>query len=197
MSAELIKALALAMGASWLSGIRLTGALLTFGILERTGYAHFPAALQPLASTNALIALSVLFIVELLADKVPYVDAIWHTVAGFLRIPAGALLASASFDHYDPGVKVAALIMGGGITATSFGAKGASKAVINVSPEPVSNIVVSLIEDGIVVASAVLMVVAPIVVIAAVALLTLAGILVIRKALKLRRAKRLANEGQA
>ena len=88
---------------------------------------------------------------EFFADKIPLVDTLWDTVHTVIRIPAGAALAAGALGADGPTMTVIAAILGGSLAATSHAAKMTTRAAINTSPEPFSNIAVSLREDGFVV----------------------------------------------
>jgi hypothetical protein len=103
-----------------------------------------------------------LYLVEFLADKIPVVDSTWDLIHTFIRIPAGAALAATAFGDFDKSVQVIAFLLGGGLALTSHGTKAAARAMINTSPEPVSNIVASMAEDIVAVLSIVASVFFPI-----------------------------------
>ena len=90
-----------------------------------------------------------MYVVEFVADKIPAVDNIWDIIHTFIRVPAGAIMAAAAFSHADPVVRMMALLAGGGVALSSHGTKAAVRAVANLSPEPFSNIALSLAEDSI------------------------------------------------
>src|SRR5262249_60643140 len=79
--------------------------------------------------------------------KFPAVDTAWDAIHTFIRVPAGAILAASAFADFDPAVKMAAMILGGGIALSSHGTKAATRLAVNASPEPVSNAVLSLTAD--------------------------------------------------
>lgn len=147
MGVELTASLALAAGAAWASGINLYAALLMFGILGTTGTLTLPPDLQILTNPLVITAAGFMYMVEFFADKTPGVDSAWDVMHTFVRIPAGAVLAAAAVGELDPAVQVAAFIVGGGLAASSHVAKTSSRAVINTSPEPVSNWTASVSED--------------------------------------------------
>ena len=153
------------MGSAWMSGLNLYAAVGTLGLLEHFGLAHLPGDLGVLGNWWVIGAACTLYLVEFVADKVPAVDSMWDAVHTFIRVPAGAVLAAA-FANFDPGVRIAALLLGGGVAATSHGAKAATRLGANVSPEPFSNIALSLVEDVVVIGSAILMAFHPVVLIA-------------------------------
>ena len=145
--------LALAMGASWVSGINLYAGVATLGLLGRFAHLNLPGELGVVTNWWVIGAASVLYIIEFFADKIPLVDSAWDAIHTFIRIPAGAVLAAAAFGDFDKSVQVIAFLLGGGLALSSHGAKAATRAVINTSPEPVSNISASLAEDVVAVGS--------------------------------------------
>lgn len=161
---DFISTLAVSMGASWVSGINLYAAVATLGLLSRFAHLKLPGELDVLTSWWVIGIASFLFIVEFIADKIPVVDSTWDVIHTFIRIPAGAILAATAFGDFDRSVQVVAFLLGGGLALTSHGTKAATRAVINTSPEPVSNVVVSLAEDVLAVGSILLAVFLPIVV---------------------------------
>ncbi len=150
-----ISTLAVAMGASWVSGINLYACVTTLGLLSRFAHLHLPGDLQVVTSWWVIGVAAALYVVEFLADKIPIVDSTWDVIHTFIRIPAGAVLAAAAFGDFDKSVQVIAFLLGGGLALTSHGTKAATRAVINMSPEPVSNIVASTLEDVLAVVSVV------------------------------------------
>ncbi|MEO8435459.1 MAG: DUF4126 domain-containing protein [Pyrinomonadaceae bacterium] len=148
-----ISTLAIAMGASWVSGINLYAAVATLGLLSRFANLQLPGELQVLTSWWVIGIAAVLYVVEFFADKIPLVDSTWDVVHTFIRVPAGAVLAATAFGDFDKSVQVIAFLLGGGLALSSHGTKAATRAMINTSPEPVSNIVVSTMEDVLAVGS--------------------------------------------
>jgi uncharacterized protein DUF4126 len=144
---SLISTIALAMGASWTSGINLYASVATLGLLGRFAHLKLPGELEVLTSWWIIGIASVLYLVEFLADKIPWLDSTWDLVHTFIRVPAGAVMAAAAFGDFDRTVQVIALLLGGGLALSSHGTKAATRAVLNASPEPVTNIIASLVED--------------------------------------------------
>jgi len=161
---DFISTLAVSMGASWVSGINLYATVATLGLLSRFASLKLPGELEVLTSWWVIGIALFLFVVEFIADKIPVVDSTWDVIHTFIRIPAGAILAATAFGDFDRSVQVVAFLLGGGLALSSHGTKAATRAVINTSPEPVSNIVVSLAEDVLVVVSILLAVFLPIVI---------------------------------
>jgi hypothetical protein len=142
-----ISTLAVGMGASWVAGINLYAAVATLGLLGRFAHLKLPGELDVLTSWPVIGVALFLFVIEFIADKIQVVDSVWDVIHTFIRIPAGAVLAATAFGDFDRSVQVIAFLLGGGLALSSHGTKAAARAVINASPEPVSNIVVSLSED--------------------------------------------------
>lgn len=141
---------ALAAALGWASGIRLYAVLLAVGLAGWSGWIALPPGLQLLEHPLVLGASGFMFAVEFLADKVPGLDSLWDGVQTLIRIPAGAALAASVFGGTDQGAwTVAAAVLGGTLAATSHATKASARAAINTSPEPFSNVGMSLLEDGI------------------------------------------------
>jgi hypothetical protein len=144
---QIIQTLALTMGAGWASGINLYAAVLVLGLLGATGNMTLPPDLMILTHPLVIGAAGTMYAVEFFADKVPGVDNGWDTLHTFIRVPGGALLAAGAVGAVDPAVAVAAGILGGGLAFGTHATKAGSRVLINTSPEPVSNWVVSIAED--------------------------------------------------
>ena len=178
---NLISTLAIAMGAGWVSGINLYAAVATLGLLGRFANLKLPGELDILTSWWIIGLALALYLIEFVADKVPYVDNIWDAIHTFIRVPAGAVLAATAFGDFDRGVQVAAFLLGGGLALSAHGTKASARAAINLSPEPASNIVVSLTEDAIAVGSVLLSIFAPLVLFAVIAVFLTVSFLMLRK----------------
>ncbi len=159
---QLISTIAIAMGASWVSGINLYAAVATLGLLGRFAHLQLPGELQVLTTWWVIAVALVLYVIEFVADKVPYVDSTWDVIHTFIRIPAGAVLAASAFGDFDRSIQVIALLLGGGLALSSHGTKAATRAMLNVSPEPVSNWIASIAEDVVAVLSVIASVFVPV-----------------------------------
>ena len=144
---QLISTIAIAMGASWVSGINLYASVATLGLLGRFADLQLPGELHVLTSWWVIGVAIALYVIEFVADKVPYVDSTWDVIHTFIRVPAGAVLAASAFGDFDKGIQMIALLLGGGLALSSHGTKAATRAMLNASPEPVSNVVASVVED--------------------------------------------------
>lgn len=143
--------LALAAALGWASGIRLYAVVLLTGLAGRLGWVELPQGLQVLQHPGVLMASGFMGFVEFFADKIPYVDTVWDTVHTVVRIPAGAALAAGALGADGPAMAWIAALLGGSLAATSHMTKLTTRAAVNTSPEPFSNIGVSLLEDGFVI----------------------------------------------
>ena len=159
---QLISTIAIAMGASWVSGINLYASVATLGLLGRFAHLQLPGELQVLTSWWVIGVAVVLYLIEFFADKIPYVDSTWDVIHTFIRIPAGAVLAASAFGDFEPSIQVIALLLGGGLAFSSHGTKAATRAMLNASPEPVSNVVASILEDIIAIVSVICSVFLPV-----------------------------------
>jgi hypothetical protein len=158
---DFITTLAVSMGASWVSGINLYATVATLGLLGRFAHLKLPGELEVLTNWWVIGIAIFLFVIEFIADKIQLVDSAWDVIHTFIRIPAGAVLAATAFGDFDRSVQVIALLLGGGLALSSHGTKAAARALINTSPEPFSNVAVSLAEDALAVVTVLLSIFVP------------------------------------
>ena len=142
--------IALAGALGWASGVRLYLVVMLTGLAGFMGWIVLPQGLHLLAHPVVLGASGFMVFVEFFADKIPGLDSLWDVVHSVIRIPAGAALAAGVFGADSSVMGLVAALMGGTLAATSFAAKATTRAAINTSPEPFSNIGASLLEDGMV-----------------------------------------------
>jgi hypothetical protein len=188
-----VEAFGVIAGAGWASGLNLYLVTLVLGLSGRLGWSDVP---DVLTRTDVLVVAGVLFLVEFIADKVPYVDNLWdsaHTVIRPLGAAAiGAILAG---EASSVGSAVGALVAGA-LALDAHAAKATTRVAVNASPEPFSNIALSLFEDGLVVGLVVLAVTYPVVTVVVIAVLVVAATAVTvalwRVARRLRRRLRMA-----
>lgn len=153
------------MGTAWVSGINLYASVATLGLLSRFANLRLPGELTVLTNWWVIGVALGLYLIEFVADKVPLIDSLWDVVHTFIRIPAGAVLAAAAFGDFDKGVQIVAFLLGGGLALSSHGTKATTRAVLNTSPEPVTNVVASLAEDVVAVGAVLLATFYPIIVV--------------------------------
>jgi hypothetical protein len=146
--ADLGQLVALAAVLGWASGLRLYAVVFLTGLAGALGWVTLPPGLAVLQHPLLLGASALMLVVEFVADKIPGLDSLWDAVHTLLRIPAGAALAAGVFggDHGD--WAAIAAVMGAALAATSHVAKATTRAAINTSPEPFSNLAASLAGDA-------------------------------------------------
>src|SRR5690242_14914897 len=143
-----LETLGFALGISFASGLNLYATVAAAGLFQRFGIIQLPDSLQVLANPIILGIAIALFVIEFIADKIPYVDTVWDAVHTFIRPPAAALISYGAFGHVPEEWKIGAALLAGGVALTSHGAKATTRAAANTSPEPVSNWTLSFLADG-------------------------------------------------
>jgi hypothetical protein len=141
--------LAAILGISFSAGLNTYATVLALGLLDRFGVVELPPSVRVVATTPVLIAAALLYLVEFVADKIPWFDSVWDGIHLAIRPAAGALLAYGVVENFDPQWQVIAALAGGSIALTSHTTKASTRAAVNLSPEPFSNWFLSLAEDGI------------------------------------------------
>ncbi|MFE3649879.1 MULTISPECIES: DUF4126 domain-containing protein [unclassified Streptomyces] len=137
--------LPLVFTSGWASGINAYAVVLLLGLLGATGVSdEVPAALE---RPDVLIVAGLLFLVEAIADKIPYVDSVWDAVHTVVRPIAGGVVAALLAGHDGSLPQLAAGAVGGSTALVSHLVKAGTRIAVNTSPEPASNIVLSLAED--------------------------------------------------
>ena len=139
--------LALAAGLGWASGLRPYATLFVVGIAGNLGWIVLPEGLRLLEHPYVLGAAGLMLVIEFFADKIPLLDSVWDTVHTFIRIPAGAALAAMVFGGQGVEWQTAMALLGGTVAAGTHFTKAGTRAMINASPEPFTNIAASLGED--------------------------------------------------
>lgn len=150
MDFDLSHLAAIAAALGWASGLRLYAVLFLVGLAGRLEWLPLPPGLGLLASPVVLAATGSMFVVEFFADKLPGLDTVWDTVHTLIRVPAGAALAASVLGGDDTSWTLIAALMGGTLAATSHVAKATTRAAVNASPEPFSNVGLSLLGDAVV-----------------------------------------------
>jgi hypothetical protein len=161
---EWFSTLTLALGSAWTSGINLYATVTVLGLLQKFGATKLPGGLDVLDNWWIIGVAGFLYLVEFFADKIPYVDNVWDVIHTFIRVPAGVIVAYAATYQMDPSVYIPAALVGGGLAFSSHGTKAAVRVGANLSPEPVSNWILSIVEDVIAFVGTVLAVFAPVII---------------------------------
>lgn len=181
-------ALAFAVGA----GINLYATVLVLGLAARFDWVHVPATLEPVGSAWVIGGAAVLYLLEFLADKIPWVDSLWDAIHTLVRPIGAAVVAVVALGPATPGMEVTAALLGAAIGASTHAAKAGTRLAVNASPEPASNVVVSLLEDGFVVGLVLLLLTHPLLglALAVAALVSVAVLLAVLVRLVMRRRQR-------
>ena len=148
MSDALLAQAALAAAVAWGAGLRLYAVVLILGPAGRYGGFVLPDSLEVLSHPLVIGISGLLALIEFVGDKIPWLDSVSDSIHTFIRIPAGAALAAAFFGDSGGAVQTAAALLGGSFAASSHLAKAGTRALINTSPEPVSNIAASFGEEA-------------------------------------------------
>jgi hypothetical protein len=156
----MIETIGLVAGSGWAAGLNLYLATFLLGLAGRLGWVDVPGVLK---RTDVMIAVGVLYGVEFLADKIPYLDNVWDAIHTFVR-PLGAAALGYVLAGDSPSMGAAlGGVVAGTLALTAHSAKATTRAAVNTSPEPFSNIVLSLFEDGLVAGLVALAIVNPII----------------------------------
>ena len=139
--------MALAAGLGWASGLRLYALIFTLGALDRFAGVTLPGDLSVLSNLWVMGISGLLLLTEFFADKIPWLDSVWDSIHTFIRIPAGAMLAGAVMGDQGSAMQIATGLLGGTLAAGTHFAKAGTRAAINTSPEPFSNVAASTVED--------------------------------------------------
>jgi len=144
--------LAIVVGASFAAGLNVYATVAVLGLLARADLFTLPPSLHLLQAWPTIAAAIALFIIEFVADKIPAFDLIWNALQTFVRVPVAGLLAYGATAQLSPGSQLASAVLASGIAFAAHGGKTAIRAAVTPSPEPLSNIGLSLTEDALAIA---------------------------------------------
>jgi hypothetical protein len=144
---ELLPTLGRTLGFSFAAGINLYATVAILGLASRYGWVQLPEQFRVFDNDVVIGAALVLYVVEFVADKVPWVDSAWDAVHTVIRPIGGAVIAVATLGDASPAVEGLAALLGGTLAAGSHFTKAGTRAVANTSPEPFSNWILSIAED--------------------------------------------------
>ncbi len=147
MHASSQEIVAIAAGASFAAGLNVYATVATLGLLAHAGVVQLPPALHLLQGWPVIAVAGALFVIEFFADKIPAFDLIWNALHTFVRVPVAALLAYGATTHLSPGAQIAAASAAALIALAAHGGKMAARAAVTPSPEPLSNLALSVGED--------------------------------------------------
>ncbi len=147
---DAVNLLATTLGVGFAAGLRLYATVLGLGLAIRFNLLHLPDAmkgLDVLAHPAVLIAAGVAYVIEFVSDKVPWVDSLWDSVHTIIRPVGAALLAATAFATLEPATRMVLTILCGGVALSAHASKAATRLAVNQSPEPFSNIALSMVGD--------------------------------------------------
>jgi Domain of unknown function (DUF4126) len=140
---------ALVVASCFAAGLNVYATVATLGILARTHTITLPPSLDLVTSWWVIGACVALYVIEFVADKIPAIDLVWNALQTFVRVPVAALLAYAAAGNLSLPEQLLTSILGGGVALVAHGGKTAARIAVTPSPEPFSNIALSLGEDAV------------------------------------------------
>lgn len=139
--------IAVVVAASFAAGLNVYATVATLGLLSHVHVFQLPGALHMLGAWPVIVVCALLFGIEFFADKIPVFDLVWNALNTFVKVPVATLLSYGAAQHLSPGLQVAVAALGGAIALVAHGGKIAVRTAVTPSPEPFSNIALSLAED--------------------------------------------------
>jgi Domain of unknown function (DUF4126) len=142
---------AFVLAVSFSAGLNVYLTVALLGLLVRADVLILPPSLHSVASWYVIVPCVILFVIEFVADKIPILDLVWNALQTFVRVPVAALLAYGATMQLSPGMQLMTTFLGGAIALAAHSGKIAARTAVSHSPEPFSNILLSVGEDGFVV----------------------------------------------
>ncbi len=173
---EALTLLGTVFGLGFVSGLNLYATVISVGLIVRLNLATLPesmAGLEVMGHPTVMIVAAILFGVEFFADKIPWVDSTWDSIHTFIRPVGAAVVGGYALTGGDPAIETALALACGGVALTSHTTKASTRVMVNASPEPVSNGLLSVFEDVVVVVGVGLSFLAPMVALALVVIFLL------------------------
>jgi hypothetical protein len=144
---EILTSLGRTMGFSFAAGINLYATVAILGLASRYGWVALPPQYQVFDNNWIIGAALVLYVIEFVADKIPWVDSVWDAVHSVIRPVGGALIAVATLGEKAPATEAVVALLGGALAASTHFSKSGTRVLANASPEPFSNWILSIAED--------------------------------------------------
>jgi hypothetical protein len=177
---EMLVALGRTLGFSLTSGVNLYATVAILGLAARYDWVDLPPQYEAFASDWVIGLALMLYAVEFIADKIPWVDSIWDTIHTFIRPVGGALVAATTIGDASPTFEVIIALLGGTVAAGSHFTKASTRVAANASPEPFSNWALSFVEDVFVIGLGLLALKYPLVALAVTVLILIAIVMAVR-----------------
>lgn len=176
----MLVALGRTLGFSLTSGVNLYATVAILGLAARYDWVDLPPQYEAFASDWVIGLALMLYAVEFIADKIPWVDSIWDTIHTFIRPVGGALVAATTIGDASPTFEVIIALLGGTVAAGSHFTKASTRVAANASPEPFSNWALSFVEDVFVIGLGLLALKYPLVALAVTVLILIAIVMAVR-----------------
>jgi hypothetical protein len=144
---EVLTTLGRTMGFSFAAGINLYATVAILGLASRFDWVALPPQFAVFDNDIVIVAALALYVIEFVADKIPWVDSVWDAMHTVIRPLGGALIAVATLGDVSPSVEGIAALLGGSLALGTHFTKAGTRAVANTSPEPFSNWILSILED--------------------------------------------------
>jgi hypothetical protein len=177
---EMLVALGRTLGFSLTSGVNLYATVAILGLAARYDWVDLPPQYEAFASDWVIGLALMLYAVEFIADKIPWVDSVWDTIHTFIRPVGGALVAATTIGDASPTFEVIIALLGGTVAAGSHFTKASTRVAANASPEPFSNWALSFVEDVFVIGLGLLALKYPLVALAVTVLILIAIVMAVR-----------------
>jgi hypothetical protein len=145
---EALSSLGVLLGGSWASGVNLYMTIATLGIAQRMHWITLPGKLGVISNLLIISVAIIMYIVEFVADKIPYFDSIWDTIHTFIRPLGGAIMGYMSMANIGPAAQIPVALLTGAVAFDSHLTKATTRVAINTSPEPITNSIASVTEDA-------------------------------------------------
>lgn len=185
---EWLETIGRTLGFSLAAGVNLYATVAILGLASRYGWVALPDQFRVFDNEWIIGLAAVLYVVEFVADKIPWVDSLWDSVHTLIRPVGGALIAVASMGEMAPGLQAVVALLGGTVAASAHLTKAGTRVAANASPEPFSNWILSFLGDGFVIGLAVIALNFPLVALAVSVTILVLIVLIIRKIWKWLRA---------
>jgi len=144
---EGLTSLGTVLGSSWASGINLYMTVAGLGIMHRMGVVTLPGNMEALAHPLIILAAVAMYVVEFVADKIPFVDSVWDSIHTFIRPLGGAAIGFLAMADAGPALQIPVALLTGAVAGDAHLTKATTRVAINTSPEPVTNSIASVTED--------------------------------------------------
>jgi hypothetical protein len=178
---EWLETIGRTLGFSLAAGVNLYATVAILGLASRYGWVALPDQFRVFDNEWIIGAATVLYLIEFVADKIPWVDSLWDSVHTLIRPVGGALVAVAAMGEMSPGMQAVFALLGGTVAASAHVTKASTRVAVNASPEPFSNWILSFLGDGFVIGLAVITLKFPLIALGLSVTILLAIVIVARK----------------